>query len=279
MITASGHGMSGCGCNSDAGSGGPRGRYVRPAQIALRACRRHLTYHIWPTRQHDEWRWNIEQLVSRWPLFNGRKVLGLVYDYRSHFPDEVLSYCGSVGIEWDKVIIRRNTAKLGEVKTWRERLAALRPELATERDVVFAAHAKGVRHAAGVMRPWVSTMLEACLDDWPTVREQLEWHTMTGCFLQPRDGHRWHYSGSFFWFRWGDIARRNWSSIEGHYSGTETWPWLMCHRNEVGCLYGHNCGDLYTLQGQLREQWEQQRASIGVRVRAAVPGGQGLAGD
>lgn len=262
--------VSGCGCGAASVAGRPQRGGPVP-YVDLSDAVRHLTYHIWPTLRNDCWRWNLAQLATRWHLFNGRKVVGIAYDYHSEFPDTVLQECERLGIAWDSVLSRRNTTKLGEVKTWLWRLTELQPHNAQPNEVVFAAHAKGVRHAPGVMIPWVSTMYECCLDDWQTVRQQLEWSLMTGPFQQVRDGHRWHYSGSFYWFRLHDISRRNWQQIEGHYSGTETWPWLMADRSETGCLFARDCGDLYTTQGQLRQQWEAERhARSGKGIRGAV---------
>ena len=261
------HQMPPCGCGGVGVAGQPqRGGPVQ--QVDLSDAIRHLTYHVWPTKGNECWKWNLEQLASRMELFNGRRVLGIAYDYRSEFPDAVLAESARLGILWDEVISRRNTTKLGEVKTWVWRLSQLHPEKTEANEVVFAAHAKGVRHAPGVMFPWVSTMYESCLDDWDTVRQQLEWALFTGPFQQVRDGHRWHYSGSFYWFRLADVARRNWTNIEGHYSGTETWPWLMADRSETGCLFAKDCGDLYTTQVQLRQQWEAEsyaRGGKGIR--------------
>ncbi len=257
------HQMAPCGCGGTSTAGRPqRGGPVQ--HVDLSDAVRHLTYHIWPTKGNDCWRWNLEQLAARWPLFNGRKVVGIAYDYRSEFPDTVLKECDRLGIRWDHVIQRRNTTKLGEVKTWPLRLSMLYPETCGPDEVVFAAHAKGVRHQYGAVIPWTQTMYECCLDDWDTVRQQLEWAIFTGAFQQDgpfQPGIRWHYSGSFYWFRLADIGRRNWQNIEHHYAGTETWPWLMVNRTETGCLFARDCGNLYATQHQLREEWETERES------------------
>ena len=276
------HQMSPCGCGGISTADRPQRGGPVP-QVDLSDAVRHLTYHIWPTVRNDCWRWNLEQLAARWPLFNGRKVLGLVYDYKSEFPDVVLQECERLGIAWDAVLVRRNTKKLGEVKTWVWRLSQLQPQTAQPNEVVFAAHAKGVRHDYGAVVPWAETMYEACLDDWDTVRQQLEWSLFTGAFQQEgqfQPGIRWHYSGSFYWFRLHDIGRRNWQSIEGHYAGTETWPCLMADRSETACLFARDCGNLYGEQKALRERWLQLRretarpsgppSQIGTRLSAII---------
>ena len=228
-------------------------------RIDLSNAIRHMTYHVWPMKHHDVWRWNLRQISQRWKLFNGRKVLGIVYNDSSHGPDEVLAESTRLGITWDDVVVHENIPVLGEVVTWHGRLAALDPPNAGANEVVFAAHAKGVRHAEDVMVPWVTMLYEICLDDWDTVRQQLEWGLFTGPFQQVRDATRWHYSGSYYWFRLRDIGRRKWKRIEGHYSGTETWPWLMADRSETGCLFARDCGDLYTTQQALWDKWKAER--------------------
>ena len=266
----------GCGCGDIAtviDIATPPVQHPRQRRISLDEPIRHLTMHVWPTTHQDMWRWNLEQITARAELFNGRKVLGVVYDYKSHFPDEVLAESARLGIVWDDVVVRRNTTKLGEVKTWLLRLEKLSPETAAENEVVFACHAKGVRHDYGAVIPWASLMYEACLDNWWSVREHLESVVMTGAMKQGRDGWRWEYSGSFYWFRLAEIGRRNWRNIEGHYAGTETWPAVQCHTSEAGCLFASNCGNAYAGHAALYDRWARLKSCI-IKPGAMSRGGR-----
>jgi hypothetical protein len=44
--------------------------------------RRNLLYHIWPITD-SLWRWNVEQLLKRIELFNGKRVLSVFLDERT----------------------------------------------------------------------------------------------------------------------------------------------------------------------------------------------------
>lgn len=213
---------------------------------------RHLTYHVWPTRHQDAWQWNLQQLARRWDLFNGRKALGIVYDRQSHMPDAVRQYSRDLGLDWDFVYVRRNKPHLGEVLTWGPRLEFLQPEQASANEVVFAAHAKGVKYSGPVqiIRRWAELGYAASLDVWPLVQEQLSRHVATGPFKKyvgfvlPGIEH-WHYSGTFFWFRLADLARREWRVVDQMYAGTETWIGRHARAWETGCTFLDHCGMLY----------------------------------
>lgn len=242
-------------------------RTITP-RIDLSDAIRHVSMHVWPTKHHDVWRWNLQQLAARWSLFNGRKILAVAYDARSHFPDEVIAESARLGMTWDKVIARRNTTKIGEVKTWVLRMEELHPDTAGENEVVFACHGKGVRHDPGVVMPWTTVMYESCLDNWELVREHLEHYVMTGAFQQVRNV-QWEYTGSFYWFRLAEIGRRNWRYIEQHYGGTETWPATQCRQEEASCLFGDNAGVLYGTQDHWYERWQARKAAF-ARLPARV---------
>ena len=251
-------GLSDCGCDNRQGFLNEMLPFSAPASpsglpvVDMSNATRHLTYHVWPTSSNGMWKWNLRQIASRWAMFNGRKVLGLVYGRHCAMPDDVLAYCGSLGIEWDHVVIRRNSPALGEVKTWHARLAALHPETAQPNEVVFAAHAKGVKYSAAVpiIQRWAELGYAASLDCWPMVQQQLTRFAATGPykkyvgFVIPGIQH-WHYSGTFFWFRLADLARRDWQFVDQMYAGTETWIGRHVRTWEAACTFLDHCGMLY----------------------------------
>lgn len=213
---------------------------------------RHLTYHVWPTIHHETWKWNLEQIASRSNLFNGKRVLGVVTDQRSHGAGAVIKFSEQLGLNWTDIVERRNEKRLREVVTWLPMLEILNPSSAGPEEVVFSAHAKGVRHntSGDHLQQWAELMYRSCLDDWPSVESQLSHFLATGSFkrygmFNTQDNKRWHYSGTFFWWRLAEIGRRNWKRVDRQFFGTESWLGHQCYRNETGSLFLDNAGDLY----------------------------------
>lgn len=220
---------------------------------------RHLTYHIWPTVHQDSWQWNLRQLAARWSLFNGRKVLGLAIDKKTVSAAAVIDYAASLGMQWDAVIERTNSRTLREVVTWRPMLETIGITSMGSREVVFSAHAKGVRHNTREehIEAWARLMYRACLDDFAAVEPLLLSHVAAGCFKRYNNfktpgNHVWHYSGTFFWWRPAEIAKRNWQKIDNKFYGTESWLGHQAARDEAACIFLDDCGDLYD-----PEYWRQ----------------------
>ena len=200
--------------------------------------RRNLMYHIWPVRG-EMWRWNLDQLKKRLDLFNGRRIMGIVYDDRSATPEEVQEYVTGHGFEF---IIAKNDER-GEAITFPGMLLQVASDDADE--VTFYAHAKGVTYEPAVpsaLRRWAAVQYRTCLDDWPTIREQLQRSAMTGCFRRfgRFSAHRnltdWHYSGTYFWLRHAEVFRRNYQNVPQFYWGVEVWPGLLFRHEETSCL-------------------------------------------
>jgi hypothetical protein len=65
-------------------------------------------------------------------------------------------------------------------------------------------------------------------------------------FGTPRN-HRWHYSGTFYWFRNRDVFQRDWRTVDQKFFGTEAYPGLLFHPDDTGCLFADKTKDLYKL--------------------------------
>jgi len=216
---------------------------------------RHLTYHMCPfANASTAWRWNLEQLRQRWHLFNGLKLLGINHDEDTVTPDELLDYCRSIGLEWDRVVIRPNSRGLGEVMTWVPSLELLSPEFAAENEIVFSAHAKGVKYGGAetppVIRDWSALMYSGNLDDWGIVQRSLEWFIATGIMRaqypeKPLCRYGWYYSGGFWWWRLADVGRGPWDQVAQWYAGRELWIGHQCDTSESDCLFLDNTRSPY----------------------------------
>lgn len=208
----------------------------------LSGSRRHLMFHLWPLREIEAWQWHIRQLALRWPLFNGVKILSCSIDHMTVHESEVIAYSKTFGMEWDHVIAKRNNATIGEVDSWSDKISLL-PE-PQPNDVVFYAHGKGVRVRTNTtaVRMWTQLMYEANLDFWPVTQRILESHLFCGA-LRRMDHYRlpgnfrWHYSGTFYWFRWEPISQRHPKVIPRKYIGTEAWPGAKARIHEGGVIF------------------------------------------
>lgn len=230
---------------------------------------RHLTFHVFPTLHQDSWKWNLRQLAARWSLFNGRKVMGLAIDSRKTCEAaEVIDYAASLGMQFDATIQRPNSRTLREVVTWRPMLEAIGITAMGPRDVVFSCHAKGVRHTVREdhIEAWARLMYRSCLDNWQAVEPLLLSHVFAGSFKRYNNfktpgNHVWHYSGTFYWWRAAEVAKRNWHKVDNRFYGTESWPGHQAARDEAACLFLDDCGDLYDRQYWEAEVWRRWNES------------------
>ena len=209
-----------------------------PAALA-NAQLRHLLYHVWPVRG-ETWRWNVEQLLKRIDLFNGRRIIGIVHDARSEEPDAVQAMFEGHGCEF----ITMPNGPRGEGLTFPAMLGRVRSLDPDE--VTFYAHAKGVKYEPTVPDPvkrWAEAQYCVTLDDWASVRSQLSRFALTGSFKMLgrfRAHHHagdWHYSGTFFWMRHALAFQRDVERLPAFYGCVEAWPGIHFRREESGCLF------------------------------------------
>jgi hypothetical protein len=195
-------------------------------------------------KSSDVWKWNLEQLALRISLFNGKKIIGIVEDKQSHWHKDVLEFAASVGITFDHVVVRKNKPKLREVVTWLPMLEILSPETAGENEVVFSAHAKGVRHLSKscAVFNWASVLYESSLDYWPITESLLEKKICAGSLMgygafNFQNTYGWFYAGTFFWWSLAEIGRRRWQQVDQATIGTESWIGLQCPNTEAGIIF------------------------------------------
>lgn len=229
-----------------------------------------VLYHVMPWAGRGIWQWNLDQLLRRIVLFNGRRVMAISTGPNCDPPEAVMQHTKGHGFEF---IVRENVPKLREVVTFLpllEIVQSLNPN-----EVTFYAHAKGVTHAGfwddgNPIKPWTEAMYETCLDNWDAVKDALESHAICGSFKRygkftTPGNNRWHFSGTFYWFRNKDVFSRNWRRVDQKFFGTESWPGLMFKQNEAACLFHDNCSDLYKIEYQRSsvypelEKWRNAR--------------------
>lgn len=221
---------------------------------------RHLCYHLWPAKDNNAWRWNLDQLVKRWEVFNGRKIIAVATDQNSHSLAEVQTFLNRADVEWLEI---PNDTVLGQVVTWVplwEKLNEKRPGHAT-----FYAHGKGTSHRGRsrniVTLRWAKAMYEVNLDYLPLLEKTLRRYTIAGIFRT----NRAFFSGNFYWVRNPEFYKKKWRMIGQHYAGTELWADGQYSKSEAGCLtYDQKIKgfDLYTYEYWLKtlgpelEKWK-----------------------
>ena len=202
---------------------------------------RNLLYHVCPFKGNGVWQRNIEQLLERIDLFNGKRVVGIVTGGNCDPPQMVIdAFKGHV----QDFIIERNNPKLREVVTflplW-ERVETDDPYQAT-----FYGHSKGVTKPVNpgvTCHPWRDVMFETCLDYWPLVEKVLTQYPIAGSFKKIGAGFfsshsAWHYSGTFYWVRNAELFKnRNWRNVDRMWWGNESWPGIIFHPVEAACLF------------------------------------------
>jgi hypothetical protein len=236
---------------------------------------RHLLYHIWP-KARNIWQWNLNQLLKRIDLFNGRRIVGIVDGQGSDHPEVVQEYLGDAVTDY---VILPNDRMRREVQTFEPLWSRL--ETQSGREAIFYAQAKGQQYAEGHQALWTETCYKTCLDYWPLVQRTLEAFPIAGPFKKVGtyfadlgSGSTWHFSGTFFWVRAKHIFARDWRHIDHNWYGMEAWPGLHFKPEEAGCLFHERTGtmDLYNHDywrtTVLPEwgAWEQQHA--GERTQA-----------
>lgn len=200
---------------------------------------RHLTYFVYPAGPW--WRWNVDQLLARLSLFNGRRIVAVATDDSSEAFETVAEAFAGLDVQLQPFA---NDPGLKEMVAHRWLLAELEAYRA-DGDVTFYGHGKGAgSHAYGEgVKRWAEEMYSGLLDYWPAVRRQLRDHAAVGVFrriLSPAPAAHvpWHYSGSFRWVRNRDLYSRNWRVIDGTFYGSETYPGRHFTADESACLYG-----------------------------------------
>lgn len=211
---------------------------------------RHLLYHVWPVRGRGIWQLNIDRLLSRVALFNGRRVIAVAVGPGTDTADAVREYVRGHGF---RVLEFENDPALREVRTFHRLWEQV--EDFGRGHATFYGHAKGVRHPhnRGVtVHAWTRLMYEACLDHWPHVSRLLGEFPVAGPFLRTRHffaGSRaeWHYSGSFYWVRNDAVQAANWREIDWHWWGIESWPGLHWGSDQAAVIFGEEGIDTHDL--------------------------------
>lgn len=223
--------------------------------------KRHLIYHLLPVAGNGVWQRNVNELRARWHLFTGRKIIAVMTGGRfkrgktqgeeqNKFllvdPLTVERYLPS-----DAEVIRiPNDPNLREVTSW-EPLWDMAFRDWDDNDAILYAHAKGVtRQPSPSVAKWTELLYSLALDHMPLTEQLLRRFPIVGSFRRigksfAESRSAWHYSGSFFWTRAGDVQQRLANApIDQRWYGNEAWPGLAYSLAESGVLFKSGNADL-----------------------------------
>ncbi len=226
---------------------------------------RHLLYHVYPVAGNGAWQWNVDQLVRRLDLFNGKKVVAVAIDPPSgrkpdpvgpHSPDrnrwlkgcdsleDVRTRFGAFAPDIEFVEVENDPTRR-EVATYQPLFTRIMDDTGPG-EVTLYAHAKGTTRPPGhVARRWTEALFEVLLDHFPVVGDSLRKYPVTGAFKKHGPGwvrqqslSDWHYSGSWFWFRNAEwFAQPDWQRIDGFWSGIESVVPVHFSSEQSGCVF------------------------------------------
>ncbi|MDE2101383.1 MAG: glycosyltransferase family 2 protein [Patescibacteria group bacterium] len=172
-----------------------------------------LIYHVWPVASNNRWRWNVEQLLKRIGIFNGKKVVAIAEGGGTDPVDEVKVMFAGHDVEF---IVKPNSKELREANTFLELLDRVKTDDPTE--ATFYGHAKGVTRPTMLAEAmWADAMYHACLDNPQRVKDALAEKGMYGLsfeFEQP-----YIFPGTFWWFHNASLfAKTNWRTLENKFT-------------------------------------------------------------
>jgi hypothetical protein len=209
----------------------------RPQQPPRSGWTRHLLYYVYPRRGNGAWQRNVEQLLERIDLFNGRRVVAVAADGGSDHAETVRAAFAGRDVEFVELA---NNPAVGESAAFPPLWESVE-KYRGPGDATFYAHAKGVKYDDPRLAPhrWATLMYAACLDYWPLVEAEFLAHRpVAGTLRSLPDGvGRWHYSGTFFWFRNALAFARDWRRCRPRWGGVEMWPGRVFHAAESGTLF------------------------------------------
>jgi len=199
---------------------------------------RDLIYHICPLRSNDLWLRNVEQLLARIEVFNGRRLVAIAVGSNDllHDVDRVKRELKGHGIDY---ILVRNDRNLREVASFRPLLDVVGGDPNKDR-AVFYAHTKGNSTYDNVEGAtyWRNVMYHELLDKWQRCVEliqegyafvgthQMIWGATQKCPYPSRLAHgQWMFAGTFWWFSAARVfSHPRWRIVPQDRYGAEAWP-------------------------------------------------------
>lgn len=214
---------------------------------------RNLIYHITPM---GSWKENVRQLLHRFNVFNGVKIIAIAEGDNLQ-PVENVKEAFERYPEV-KFLTVPNDISLRETASFPLLLHSLNKLVEpTDLTITFYGHTKGVTHTSNrAIKLWTRGCYIFNLDNVLEIERQLTWFPIVGSFKRyrvtpnfPPGSNDWYYSGTFFWFKNKEIFDRDWQgAIKMHRYGVEAWPSFLFKPTEGGVVFGDGVGDMYDIR-------------------------------
>lgn len=201
---------------------------------------RTLTYHCCPLVDNDLWLRNMEQLLARWHVFDGKRIIAVSRGDGIRPLDDVRRVVdAAMGDQWVPVeyVVVNNDRRLREVASFRRILDRVLDQPGRD-SAVFYAHTKGNSTYDDVQGAiyWRNTMYHRLLDHADHCVGLIERGVpAVGCNkLVWRVGQRspypsglmhgrWMFAGTFFWYSSARARERDWRNVPNDRYGAEAW--------------------------------------------------------
>lgn len=213
-----------------------------------------LIYHVYPCQENELWKWNLQQVLRRWDVFTGRRLLAIAVDGDAQRAERMESQVREVVAGKScEIIVKPNDQRLRETASF----GSLLRLIANTRDdeATFYGHTKGntsIKQGPGVGL-WTSALYHYLLDQPEVIKGLLRSFALVGgCKLVWKDwarcpfptklrvshGDGWIFGGGFFWFRHSRVfAAAGWDAIAEDRFGAEAWPNMVANETDAASVY------------------------------------------
>lgn len=229
---------------------------------------RNLIYHVTPL---PGWRWNVEQLLKRIAMFNGKRIVAVAVSSDPAFesPEEVRKEFRGARCE---LAFFENDRELRETRTFLP-LLDLVYSPNNPGEFTFYGHTKGVTHAGEgtteeAIKRWTRMLYHFNLDRWDIAQDLFSRaYRCVGAFKRygkfscfPEES-TWHYTGTFFWFSNFHLAQHAaWRNVPQTRYGTEAYLSTLWSSIDAGCIYADDVKSMYNLGNvrKIQSRYEQE---------------------
>lgn len=216
-----------------------------------------LLYHIAPI-PGTNYKWNIQQLVRRFHIFNGIRLIAIAEDKGFDSFDSVCDMFPTKGDKTATIFLSlSNNKKNREAESFPLLMDTLEKLVEPKPSITFYGHTKGTtRKFNAAVRLWTKKLYEFNLDRIDEVEKKLSEDFKCagafkryGKFANMNPNSSWHYSGTFFWFRQDNVFSLMWKQLfKQHRYGVEELLGLLFNSEEAYCIAGDGVGSPYNLE-------------------------------
>ncbi len=217
---------------------------------------RNLIYHVYPRKDDTTWIDNLRQLIWRWPIFNGRRIIAVAQGPDLWSVEHVACRLPNTA----RILPVDNSPRLREAASFALLLNTVKN--ASGNQATFYGHTKGTDQNRPensphneAIRAWRNTMYQQLLGFPKKLAAAFEFFAAVGCFkidyshipgyemISPTGGRlgNWHFAGAFYWFRHDHVFRNPyWTNIPEDPFAAEMWIGHVIESHLAHSVYQHH---------------------------------------